>query len=262
MSSYKKCEKGVSCSSTCISRNKKCRAELRPVISAQLNKTVKSLNENKEVRGQFENWSTLASGNYGEIAINPEGTRVVKRLLNRKGKGEGEEEFGPYEVEIAKRMGELGHSPRIYSSSSDHIEMDLAPGKPLWQTYRRGDEEPVMNSEQAVKAGRAFRDLHRMGYFHGDAHSQQFLVNGDDVKMVDFGLSGRVEQNPVKVMQDLSKISGLVNWGNPDLKGDPYFALVNRHLSQYREVGKSNSKAAIKRRLEIAENYLKELAEL
>lgn len=261
-SSNKKCIKGISCSSTCISRNKKCKAELKPEVSSQLSKSVNLLNARKANESQFKDWNIIASGNNGEIAINPEGTRVVKRMLEKKKKGEKKPEFGPYEVEIGIKMGELGHSPKIYSSSSTHIEMDLAPGKPLWKNFKKGDDEPVMNADQARKAGHAFRDLHRLGYFHGDAHSQQFLVEGNNLKMVDFGLSGRAQEKPIKVMQDLAKISALVKWDNPDLQGDPYFRLVNKYLPDYRSIGKSSSKESKEKRLQIAEAYIKELSQL
>jgi tRNA A-37 threonylcarbamoyl transferase component Bud32 len=231
-------------------------------VSTQLSKNVNLLNERKTNESQFSNWNIIASGNNGEIAINPEGTRVVKRMLERKKQEENKPEFGPYEVEIGTKMGKLGHSPKIYSSSPSHIEMDLAPGKPLWQTFKKGDEEPVMNLEQARKAGYAFRDLHRMGYFHGDAHSQQFLVDGNNVKMVDFGLSGLSKDNPIKVMQDLAKISALVQWGTPELQNDSYFQLVNRYLPDYRSIGKSTSKGSKEKRRKLAEAYLDDLSRL
>ena len=208
---------------------------------------------------KYSNWNTLAQGNYGKVSVNPEGTRVVKTLLTGKDGKKGT--FGPHEVELATKMGELGHSPKIHSHSADHLEMDIAPGKPLWAKYSRGENEPVMNAAQAKKAGEAIKSLHKLGYSHGDMHSQQFLVNGNDVKLVDYGLSRKIKENPVKVMQDLYKISRLVGWDNPELSRDPYFALVNRHLDEYKAV-KGTSKAAVAQRAAIADNYLKELEAL
>jgi len=213
----------------------------------------------KGTESPYEKWDTLAQGNYGKVSVNPEGTRVVKTLLTGKDGKKGT--FGPHEVELATKMGELGHSPKIHSHSADHLEMDIAPGKPLWAGYSRGENEPVMNAAQAKKAGEAIKSLHRLGYAHGDMHSQQFLVNGNDVKLVDYGLSRKIKESPVKVMQDLAKISNLVRWNNPELSTDPYFALVNRHLDEYRAV-KGTSKAAVAQRTAIAENYLKELEAL
>ena len=215
----------------------------------------------------YEKWNSLAKGNYGEIKVNPEGTRVVKTLLTRDGK---KGEFGPHEVEIATKMGKLGHSPQIHSSSEDHIEMDLAKGAPLWKGYSRGEGEPQMNTAQATKASAAIRDLHKMGFAHGDLHSQQFIADGNSVKLVDFGLSVPTTMKapsmwgvngPTKVMQDLSKINSLVNWKNPDLKNDPYVSLVNKHLDRYKAV-EGNSQAAKEKKNRIGEEYLKELKEL
>ena len=208
---------------------------------------------------EYSNWNTFAQGNYGKVSVNPEGTRVVKTLLTGKDGKKGE--FGPHEVELATKMGELGHSPKIHSRSADHLEMDIAPGKPLWEGYSKGEDEPVMNAAQAKKAGEAIKSLHRLGYSHGDMHGQQFIVNGNDVKLLDYGLSQKVESNPVKVMQDLVKISNLVRWNQKELAEDPYFALVDRHIYEYREV-KGRSKAAVAQRESIAESYLKGLEAL
>lgn len=254
----KKCKKGASCLSTCISRGKECRGTLKPSVSLSLTNLTKSLSEAKREKTPYGEWRVIASGYQGQVAIDPEGTRVVKTLFSPE-KGE-KPEFGPLEVEIATKMGELGHSPKIHSSSKNHLEMDLAPGKPLWATFQRGEDEPLMNTNQARSAGYALRDLHRMGYAHNDSHSQQFLVSGDNVKLVDFGLSVKVSEKPLAVLQDLAKINSLVQFNNPELQGDPYFKLVNKYLTPYREIGKSQSKAAKAKRIELAEGYFRELA--
>ncbi len=202
----------------------------------------------------YSSWKVLKEGNYGRVSISPDGDRVVKTLLEHNGK---EGEFGPYEVQLATRMGELGHSPTIHSHSDKHIEMDIAPGKPLWEGYAKGEDEPVMNTAQARKAAQAIQALHREGFHHGDMHSQQFLVNGNDVKLVDFGLSGKNESNPRKAIQDLNKISKLVNWENPDLANDPYFLMVNRYRKLYAEAKGNKNKEN-----NIADAYLRELQSL
>jgi tRNA A-37 threonylcarbamoyl transferase component Bud32 len=136
--------------------------------------------------------------------------------------------------------------------------MDVARGKPLWKDYRRGEDEPVMNAAQAARAAAAIRALHKMGFAHGDMHALQFLVDGDNVKLVDFGLSIPVTRQPSRVMQDLAKIGGLVNWKNPDLANDRYVQLVNKYLDQYREI-QGASKAAQNKRMKLGEDYLREL---
>jgi tRNA A-37 threonylcarbamoyl transferase component Bud32 len=209
----------------------------------------------------FAGWDVVAKGYHGEVAINPERTRAVKTLITERPDGKSGQ-FGEFEVELATKMGQLGHSPRIFSSSERHIEMEFVKGKPLWATYQKGEGEPTMNAPQARSAAYAIRDLHLMGFAHKDAHSQQFLVDGNDVKLVDFGLSRPVSENPVTVMQDLAKMSPLVRFDNPELESDPYFKLVNKYLTPYRELGKSNSKAARKKKEEIAQGYLSELEEL
>jgi tRNA A-37 threonylcarbamoyl transferase component Bud32 len=256
----KKCSKGVSCLSTCISKEKRCKGVLPSAVGSALTEKIKRLSEEKEGKVPYSEWRVVASGYQGQIAINPEGTRVVKTLFSPE-KGE-KPEFGPLEVEIATKMGELGHSPKVHSSGPSHLEMDFAKGKPIWKSFRMEEDESPMNPEQARKAGAAVRDLHRLGYFHGDSHSQQFLVNRNDVKLVDYGLSGRLSSNPVKAMQDLAKISKLVGWEKTELSGDPYFSMVSRLLPEYRELQGSKSKKSVARRLEIAEEYLKDLKSL
>lgn len=212
----------------------------------------------KGTEDPYTDWEQLAKGNYGKVSKSPDGKRVVKQLLEHEGK---KGEFGPYERQLAIRMGKLGHSPRVHSASKDHIEMDLAPGKPLWKSYAPSEGEGPMTTAQARKAGAAVKALHKMGYFHGDAHAMQWMVDGDNVKLVDYGLSGKIERNPVKALQDLSKWSRVVGWNNPELKGDPYFELADWTMKKYGEI-KGQSKAAKAAREDLAKLYLSELEQL
>ena len=219
----------------------------------------KTAQQSKSQSVNYDSWRPVAEGNYGKVSINPEGTRAVKQLLTGKDGKEGE--FGPHEIALAKKMGELGHSPRVYSTSDKHIEMDVAKGQPLWKSYRREEGEPTMNATQAKQAGNALKDLHKMGFFHGDMHALQFLADGDRLKLVDYGLSGPVSSNPARVMQDLAKINPLVRWNNPELANDPYFQLVNKYLPQYREIT-GTSQAAKRKRAQLGEAYYQELLKL
>jgi tRNA A-37 threonylcarbamoyl transferase component Bud32 len=212
----------------------------------------------KGTEAPYADWNELAKGNYGKVSKSPDGTRVVKELLEHNGvKGE----FGPYERQLAIRMGKLGHSPRIHSASSDHIEMDLAPGKPLWKSYAPTEGEGPMTAKQASKAASAVKALHKMGFYHGDAHALQWMVNGDNVKLVDYGLSGKTANRPEKALQDLSKWAKVVGWKNEELSGDPYFRLVNQTMDEYGAIT-GQSKKAKTDRLALAEKYLEEVAKL
>jgi predicted Ser/Thr protein kinase len=251
----KRCTKGKSCSATCISPSKECEVDLPAKTSNALSQVSSKVTD----ANAYSDWREVAKGNYGKVSISPDGTRAVKELLTGDDGKKGE--FGEYEVELATRMGELGHSPRVYKSTPDILEMDAAKGRPLWKSYRRAEGEPVMDAAQATKAAAAIRDLHKMGFAHGDMHALQFLVQGDDVKLVDFGLSVPTSRQPVRVMQDLSKINGLVRWDNPELSKDPYVQIVNRHLPRYNAVEGFSKKAKAERE-RIAEEYLSDLSGL
>jgi tRNA A-37 threonylcarbamoyl transferase component Bud32 len=118
-----------------------------------------------------------------------------------------------------------------------------------------------MNAAQATKAVAAIKDLHKLGFAHGDMHALQFLADGNNVKLVDYGLSVPTSRQPVRVMQDLAKISSLVKWDNLELAGNPYVQLVNKYLPQYREI-KGTSQKAKAAKEQIAQAYLTELGNL
>lgn len=264
------CRKGKSCGAACIAGNKDCILLLpeplqEPVIRVRnfLQERVGGGGSSSEP-ADYSKWSPIAQGNYGRVSISPDGTRAVKELLTGKDGKQGQ--FGPHEVELAKKMGELGHSPVVHRVTDKTMEMDVARGKPLWEGYRRKEnedesKEPSMNTAQAAKAAAALRDLHRLGFAHNDNHALQWIVDGDNVKLVDFGLSRPLSNGAVYALQDLSKIAKLVQWDNPELAGNRYVQLVNKYLTPYREI-KGVSKGAKEEKERLAQQYLQELRSL
>lgn len=204
----------------------------------------------------------LAEGNYGIVYKDEANNRVVKTLKEGK-------EWGQYEVELGKRMAELGHSPKIHSSSPQHIEMDNIDGKPLWSNgYNRTPEEKErdvkMTTIQAAKSLKAIKDLHKMGYYHGDMHNQQFMVDGEggtESSLIDYGLSDKIGKNPVGAVIDFNKVYKLLDIDRPDFDGDPYAQLVRKTISDYKEV-RGASKKAKEQKLQIAKNYAQQLKSL
>ena len=204
----------------------------------------------------------LAEGNYGIVYKDEANNRVVKTLKEGK-------EWGQYEVELGKRMAELGHSPKIHSSSPQHIEMDNIDGKPLWSNgYNRTPEEKErdvkMTTVQAAKSLKAIKDLHKLGYFHGDMHNQQFMVDGEggtESSLIDYGLSDKIGKNPIGAVIDFNKVYKLLDIDRPDFDGDPYAQLVRKTISDYKEV-KGASKKAKEQKLQIAKNYAQQLKSL
>jgi len=201
----------------------------------------------------------LAEGNYGIVYKDPQSGHAVKTLKPEK-------EWGEHEIELGKKMGELGHSPKVYSSSDSHIEMDFTSGKPLWTGgYKRTDEEKErgvkMSTSQAQKALAAIKDLHKMGFYHGDMHNEQFLTDGEggnEATLIDYGLSGKIQDQPHKAIVDFNKVGMLIDIYRSELDNDPYTKLVRESVDAYKEA-KGQSKAAVAKRTEVGSDYLKKL---
>lgn len=204
----------------------------------------------------------LAEGNYGVVYQDPQSGHVVKTLKEGK-------EWGPHEVELGKKMGELGHSPKIYSASDSHIEMDFSKGKPLWTGgFTRTEDERArdvkMTTEQAQKALAAIKDLHKMGFYHGDMHNEQFLTDGEggkDATLIDFGLSGKIQDQPHKAIVDFNKVGKLIDIYRPEFDKDPYVNLVRDSVEAYK-AAKGQSKAAVAKRSEIGLEYFNKLKQI
>ena len=204
----------------------------------------------------------LAEGNYGVVYQDPQTGHVVKTLKEGK-------EWGPHEVELGRKMGELGHSPKIYSASKEHIEMDFSKGKPLWSGgFNRTEEEKEkdlkMTPEQAQKALMAIKDLHKMGFYHGDMHNEQFLTDGEggkDAVLIDFGLSGKIQDQPHKAIVDFNKVGRLIDIFRPELDKDPYVQLVRDSIEAYKSA-KGQSKAAVAKRSQIGLEYFNKLSQM
>lgn len=204
----------------------------------------------------------LAEGNYGVIYQDPQSGHVVKTLKEGK-------KWGQHEIELGEKMGELGHSPKVYSSSLSHIEMDFSEGRPLWSGgFNRTDDEKErdvkMTTEQASKALAAIKDLHKMGFYHGDMHNQQFLTDGEGGKnatLIDYGLSGKIQYNPQKAIVDFITVGKLIDIYRPEFDKDPYVNLVRDSVEQYKAT-KGQSKAAIAKRAQIGLEYFNKLKQM
>lgn len=204
----------------------------------------------------------LAEGNYGIVYEDPSTNHVVKTLKEGK-------EWGPHEIELGKRMGELGHSPKIHSSSPEHIEMDKVSGKPLWsggfnRTPEEKERDVKMTPIQAAKSLKAIKDLHKMGFYHGDMHNEQFLTDGEggsSSTLIDYGLSGKIEEDPRKAIIDFNKVGKLIDIDRSDFDDDPYVQLVRDSIKQFK-AAKGTSKAAKEKQKQAGIDYFKKLSEM
>jgi tRNA A-37 threonylcarbamoyl transferase component Bud32 len=220
------------------------------------------ISENQQGGPDISKMKKLAEGNYGIVYQDPQTGHVVKTLKEGK-------QWGAHEVELGRKMGELGHSPKIYSSSDSYIEMDFSKGKPLWSGgFNRTDEEKErdvkMTTDQAQKALSAIKDLHKMGFYHGDMHNEQFLTDGEGGKeatLIDFGLSGKIQDQPHKAIVDFNKVGKLIDIYRPELDNDPYVQLVRESVNAYK-AAKGQSKAAVAKRSQIGLEYLARVKKL
>ena len=118
-----------------------------------------------------------------------------------------------------------------------------------------------MTEDQSRKSLRAIRDLHKMGFYHGDMHNQQFMTDGEggsESTLIDYGLSGKIEDNPTKAIIDFNKVYKLLDIDRPELDKSLYAQLVRSTVRKYQEA-KGQSKAAKQRRSEVAQEYVERL---
>ena len=200
----KKCIQGRACGGTCISKSKECLVEASD-SSKQLVGTHQDLISS--VQPTFNNDNVIAQGNYGKVTLSDDGSVIKKELLTDR---EGNE-WGTMEVELGIAMGKAGYGPKVYPhlTNDTQIVMDASKGKPIWEGYRPTEDEPTSMSEAAGrKALDALMYMHRdLGAYHGDSHVLQYLVDGDNVDVIDFGLSGKIEGDDgwSKAVTDLRK---------------------------------------------------------
>lgn len=191
----------------------------------------KQCRKGREVDIDGAEWEYLTKGNYGAVEIDR------KQGLIRKTNVPGRS-FGEHEAELQRLMGDAGHSPKLHRASDSEIVMDLAPGKTIWKDYRPdGGEKGVKFSDaQANAAAKAVLFLHRKGFYHGDMHSLQWMVDGDRPMLIDFGLSGRTSSDPRKAMQDWTKGAAFMNL---DAVGGRGGERIRDLVGRYRDAGKS-----------------------
>ena len=247
----KDCDIGTACGDGCISSKDTCRSNVNAKEASALIQSAKSASAGN---GEFSSWKPIAKGNYGQVSVSPDGSRVVKTAVE----GKSSEAFGTHEVAVATAMGKLGFSPEIFSSSKSHIEMAKASGSPIWASFLPEKDAPYMTAGQASTTAAAFTALHKSGFSHGDAHSQQFMVEGDKVQMLDFGLSKTAEESPRTLIQDFNKVARLVNWDNPELDSDANVQRIRKYRALYKEA-KGGKAAKLAAETEIALQYYKEL---
>lgn len=103
-----------------------------------------------------------------------------------------------------------------------------------------------------------------MGFYHGDMHNEQFLTDGEggkDATLIDYGLSGKIQDQPNKALVDFNKVGKLIDIYRPEFDKDPYVNLVRDSIDAYK-AAKGQSKAAVAKRSQIGLEYFNKLSQM
>ena len=184
---------------------------------------------------------------------------MLKKILKDRTLKDGSpNKCGDYELDIGHKMGEANYGPKVYKdlSNRSQIVMYLVKGKPLWKTYSRDSEtEPEYFPEnQAKKIIRGLTYLQKdLGFAHNDFHILQILVDGDNPKIVDFGLSVPIKGNEQKGLNDWSKAYSFL--GLNRFESDPEFAEIADILKRYKQI-KGKSKKSLEEKDLVLKDFI------
>jgi len=88
------------------------------------------------------------------------------------------------EANILRKLENVIEVPKVYIQSKHAIVMSFEEGKTLSEI-----KESKKRKFYIKKAGEALSKMHELGIVHGDFTPANILVEGDKIKIIDFGLS-------------------------------------------------------------------------
>lgn len=203
----KKCTKGQSCASTCISRGYKCHKQL----TAAANKVIEQLRgvakaekpkpkaepkilSSKEVEDIVKEGNVLGQGAFGKVY--QRGDVVVKVI------SVANEDLVKDEVEITREMGKLGVGPKILSEIAFERKggfmqatyaMEKVKGVTIAQLGEDSSVDPKKTEAIVTKIMEQGKKMHEAGIVHQDLHKGNIVVdpNTSKVTFIDFGSAKR-----------------------------------------------------------------------
>lgn len=269
MSKKRSCKKGYGCGGGCISIKYICRKEFPEGVSITIDKARKAIkteiplavqtpkpiperNVNYDLDAQKEGSKSIGKGQFGEAFETKDGL-ILKEGL-----------FTPTEMEMAKRIGDVGLGPKVLKfekigSPSGH---PLAPEITVQQGRMLMEKVPgksVMKDKSAeAKDARwvAKKNMNMAGFSHNDMNHYNVMWDGKKATLIDFAFakeswgsafvealsedkfkSGFVGKNRRKVESNLKKAHKEL-----ERRGVPRAVIVSLRTSYQHDIGGTEKK--------------------
>lgn len=235
MKKNKNCTKGINCGATCIQSKLICTSAVPGAASRVANAASGLIIK-------------LGSGSFGSVIQDRDGnaiktfdtpksdveTRAATQRTNRE-----------QEISFATAAGDLGVGPRVLSAERDDSgfpigfkmeSLTLKGYKTAQEISGSRIQKMSIDWFERAESGPALvalAKLHRAGISHGDLNTGNFMIKGSEAKLIDYGLSKRIEAEPKQWARELMVTAGAVS-GAPYRKGSKE-SRVRSVMSQWAE---------------------------
>ena len=228
-------------------------------VKDKISKTPVELLKNPGIL-KYKKVQELGQGAFGTAILTDRGT--VIKLADRfdaEWVKDGQSEF-----EALKQFEKLGIGPKAIGFEGKTIEMGLVEGRTIKDINEEniksgiGPESHYSNQMQGAKA---LLKLHQSGWIHGDAHSENILIDKDgNAKLIDAGYSAKVGSADADTgYEDISRaleghpaLTGLEAAMEPHTEAfhDEMTEAWGKHNKKFRRKGNRKAKGSINEPIE------------